>query len=162
MVQPSGCPGPPPLLSGNLQSLLPFVPSLRFQFQWRLIVAWPCLTYFMSMEKTVRKNRWKNIWQMRMVKVRIHRRVRNSVMCISCLFKDFTFVNHQQKMLQHQLPIVPRQSLDRYIPVHDKRRYSLNPDRTKLFKVESKLTQKYVLPRNTGSAFNRFVNCKIK
>ena len=30
-VQPFGCPSPPPLLSGNLQSLLPFVP-LRFQF----------------------------------------------------------------------------------------------------------------------------------
>ena len=41
-VQPSGCPGPTPLLSGNLQSLLPFVP-LRFQFQWRLMVARLCL-----------------------------------------------------------------------------------------------------------------------
>ena len=44
----SGCPGPPPILSGNLQSLLPYVPPflfpLRFQFQWRLMVARLCLS----------------------------------------------------------------------------------------------------------------------
>ena len=51
-VQPSGCPGPTPLLSGNLQSLLPFVP-LRFQFQWRLMVARLCLRKFRA--KTERR-----------------------------------------------------------------------------------------------------------